>query len=217
MRNAKIALSAALAGLMATAASADVLVGTAPAQLHIMKTPGSDAAVITEVPASTQFNVVGCTADGTWCKIDSSGATGWVRAGDVSVMSGGQSYVLSQAPKTVKVETIDKSNEDKGAAAGMVTGAAAGAIIGGPPGAAVGAVVGAIGGGTLAKPDKKVTTYVEANPTPAITYSGDLAEGQVLPETVTLTPVPGSDFSYVYVDNAPVIVDSHHRIVRVIR
>lgn len=216
MQTRKSLILAALAGFAATAASADIIAGTAVGEMTIVDGPGADYAIVTEVPAASPLTIQGCSADGAWCKVESAGAVGWVRADSVNVTVDGAPVVLSQRPSTVTVRTID-NNQDEGAGAGLVAGAAAGAAIAGPVGAAVGAVVGAAGGAALAQPSERVVTYTTANPLPSVPYQGPIVVGEVVPDTIVLTPVPESEFAYAYVDGNPIVVETGtQRIVRVI-
>ncbi|MEI4487147.1 DUF1236 domain-containing protein [Frigidibacter sp. MR17.14] len=119
--------------------------------------------------------------------------------------------------QTTVTTTTDNSAKETGAAAGFVGGAATGAAVGGPVGAGIGAVVGAVGG-SLATPSREVTTYVQSNPVPPVVIDGGVRTGVVVPDTVTLTPVPeAKQYSYIYVDGQPVLVDSSNRtVVRVV-
>ena len=42
---------------------------------------------------------------------------------------------------------------------------------------------------------------------------GQVAAGYVVPETVVLTPVPETEYAYVYTDSNPIIVDAQTRQV----
>lgn len=62
-----------------------------------------------------------------------------------------------------------------------------------------------------------VMAYIAANPLTSITFSGDIALGDELPDTVVLTPVPDSDLRYVYIQDAPVIVGADGRVIAIAR
>jgi hypothetical protein len=83
---------------------------------------------------------------------------------------------------------------------GAVGGGAAGAAIGGPVGAGVGAIVGSM---------------LPAHP--SVRSDRRIVVGEVLPEDYAYYPVPNHEgYDYVIVNNQRVIVDRHHRIVRII-
>lgn len=187
----------------------------------IMTGPGTSYEQLAQVPANADMSLDGCLATHDWCQVTYGGKTGWVSAQDLQVMSNGQAYAVAQAPDSVQMKTVeyDKSKVGRNAAAGAVAGIAAGAAVAGPIGAAVGAaaaVGGAIGAATGAiatAPDKTVTTYITSHPVPATEVEGTIKEGVVIPQTVTLTPVPNSNFAYFYAGNDPVIVNPQNRTV----
>ena len=93
-----------------------------------------------------------------------------------------------------------------GGVGGAVGGAAVGAVVGGPVGAVVGAGVGGIIGSSLP-------------PQPSVTYTEPVVVGEVLPQTVTVYPVPQyQQYDYTIINNHRVIIDPRtRRIVRVIQ
>ena len=61
-------------------------------------------------------------------------------------------------------------------------------------------------------------TYVETNPVAPVLIDGDIVAGYVVPDTVTLTPVPETDYAYIYTDTHPVLVNPTDRtVIRVIQ
>lgn len=206
-------LLAGVAGLTAGGALAQSVTATIDAPVTIIETPADDGAVLAEVPAAGTLAIEGCSDDG-WCKVESAGTIGWVRADAVNVTANGETFVLAQPPATVEIRTIDRTAESAVGAAGV--GAAVGAAVGGPVGGAVGAAVGGAVGASTAEPDTQVITYARENPLTSITWSGDIALGDEVPDTVVLTPVPETDFRYVYVDEVPVIVGADGRVVAVL-
>ena len=128
--------------------------------------------------------------------------------------------VAAQTATTTTTSTYSVDNSDQvedNARSGLVAGATAGAIAGGPVGAIVGGAIGATAGNQLT-PDTKTVTYVQQNPVRVVPMQGDVVAGYVVPDTVTLTPVPESQFAYVYTDQAPVIVDPQTReVITIVR
>lgn len=115
---------------------------------------------------------------------------------------------------------LTEGEKAAGTLAGTGTGAVAGALVGGPVGAVVGGVAGTVIAGTAANAPQEVRTYVVANPTSPVVVQGDIVDGYVVPEAVTLAPVPSNpDYAYFYTnDNRPVIVHSgDRRVVTVVR
>lgn len=65
-------------------------------------------------------------------------------------------------------------------------------------------------GGTLQR-------YPRLNhPVAPVYLNGEVVEGVGLPESVALTPVPGTDYGYAYVNNLPVLVEPSTRQVEYI-
>lgn len=124
---------------------------------------------------------------------------------------------LAQSTVTTTTTQPNTGQQQRNGAAGMLGGAAAGAAVGGPIGAAVGAAVGAAGG-VLVTPPNTVTTYVEQHPVQSVVIPGEVTTGVVLPDTVTLTPVPDTQYAYVYSNGQPVIVNpSSRKVVQVLQ
>ena len=97
----------------------------------------------------------------------------------------------------------DVGSNTGGAVGGAVGGAAIGTVVGGPVGTAVGAGIGAIVGSTLPSH-------------PSVTYQQPVVVGEPLPDTYTYYDVPNyPDYEYIIVNNQRVIVDRHHRVIRV--
>lgn len=118
--------------------------------------------------------------------------------------------------QTTVTTTQERSPTEQagGVLAGAGVGAAAGAIVGGPFGAVVGGFIGtAVGASAAVTPE--VQQYVVANPVAPVAFESELSEGVIIPETVTLTPIPqNDDFAYIYLEgNRPVIVDASSRAV----
>ncbi|WP_102224668.1 DUF1236 domain-containing protein [Acidimangrovimonas sediminis] len=184
----------------------------------IMTGPGTGYTSMKQVPAKTRMNVTGCLETHDWCKVDVDGKEGWMPAKDITVDANGQTYSLADAQGSKNVNTVEyhKNADGVDAASTASIGAATGATIGGPAGAAAGAVVGAAVGavnGSMKAPTKTVTTYTINNPTPTVKVEGNIKQGVVIPKTVSLTPVPNSDYAYFYSDNKPVIVNPSDRTV----
>lgn len=102
-------------------------------------------------------------------------------------------------------------NVDAGVAVGGTAGAVTGAVVGGPVGAVIGGVAGAMLGSAAAVPDPAVK-YVVANPTEQVVIQGGVSEGALVPDAVTLTPIPDyPQYAYIYTDGRPVIVEREKR------
>ena len=99
---------------------------------------------------------------------------------------------------------------DSGAAAGGTAGAAAGATAGffiaGPLGAVVGGVIGAgVGAGVSSDAQDYARSHREAS----VTYDGDIRPGYRVGTGLHMYPVPNDEkYSYVYVNDHPVLIDN---------
>ncbi|MCZ0962653.1 DUF1236 domain-containing protein [Paracoccus benzoatiresistens] len=119
--------------------------------------------------------------------------------------------VTETTPSTTEVQT-DAETTGGGAAGGAASGAIAGAAVGGPVGAAVGAVAGGVVGDIsedALTPETK--TYVMENQTESVVIDGDVAVGTLVPESAEIHTIPESQYSYVYVDDRPVLVEPQSR------
>lgn len=121
------------------------------------------------------------------------------------------------AQTTVQVQKNDKEKAaEGGAVAGAATGAIGGAIVGGPIGAAIGGIAGAATGavaGDLATPSPSVREYVVRHRVEPVRMERSVTVGTVIPEAVAVTPIPDYQYGYVYVNDAPVLVDPSTRQV----
>jgi hypothetical protein len=114
----------------------------------------------------------------------------------------------------------------QGVVRGSEYGAARGAHDAGPVGAVVGGVVGGVAGGVagLLGVDERPRFhhYVVERHLHSYDYQGPVRVGVILPEEgVTYYDVPpeyhvAPGYRYTVVDNEPVLVDSHYRVVEVI-
>ncbi|MBI1219427.1 MAG: DUF1236 domain-containing protein [Rhodobacteraceae bacterium] len=220
MRMNSLAALSATAMLMAPAAFAQTAQATIVTNGPLLQGPGTQYTIIGQPPVNSPVMVQGCLASNDWCEVEMNGQTGWMSAADLGVTTGSGQVLLSQPNSETSVSTLtyDQRKVNHHAAGGALAGAAVGAAVGGPVGAAVGAVVGAAGGAATTAPDRKVTTYVTQNPVAPVTVPGNVAVGTVVPNSVTLTPVPDSRYSYMYLDGQPVVVENQSRtVVRILQ
>ncbi len=169
--------------------------------------------IVGVIPADKLVTVDGCLAESSWCKVSLDGTDGWAAGNYLTTRAVLKS---TEQPTVVKTVTYD-NNKDAETLGGAAAGAVAGALIAGPFGAVFGGMLGASAGEAVAV-DETVVTYVQTNPVDQVYLEGEVVVGAGLPETVTLVPVPDTEFSYVYVNGVPVIVNSTERkIVRIVR
>ncbi len=66
---------------------------------------------------------------------------------------------------------------------------------------------------TTVVPDT-VRTYIVEQQTPSVAYQGDLVVGEVLPEIVSITPIPdNAQYGYAVVNDRRVVIDPTTRTV----
>lgn len=104
----------------------------------------------------------------------------------------------------------DDASAAVGGSAGAATGATAGFFLGGPVGAVIGGVVGA---GVGASVSSSAIDYARAHRVASITYDGQLAPGYRVGPRLHAYPVPQSDYSYVYVNGQPALIDNRTNTV----
>ncbi|MCZ0964271.1 DUF1236 domain-containing protein [Paracoccus benzoatiresistens] len=122
-----------------------------------------------------------------------------------------QTTVVTETPSVTEVQT-DADTTGGGAAGGAASGAIAGAVVGGPVGAAVGAVAGGVMGDISEDAlTPETRTYVMDNKVESVVIDGEVAVGTQVPETVEIHTIPDSEYSYVYVDERPVLVEPQSR------
>jgi len=199
------------AALFAGAALADTD-ATAWTDLNIRSGPGPLYSIVGVIPANGAVTVQGCLADASWCTVTHEGVSGWASGNYMTANIENAPVALASGDERVVLNTVTFDNADASAAGGLASGAIAGALIAGPPGAVVGGILGA-GAGSAVAPDGTIITYVQSNPVEQIYLDGEVVVGAGIPETVVLTPVPDSEYSYVYVNGVPVLVEANDRTV----
>lgn len=131
-----------------------------------------------------------------------------------TVVTEGAPVVVTTPSTTVETVESDPATTGGGAAGGAATGAIAGAVVGGPIGAAVGGLAGAVMGDISEDALTPATrTYIMENRTESVVVEGDFAVGTVLPEDTEIQTIPDSEYSYVYVNDQPVLVEPETRKV----
>jgi len=214
----KSTLGAALAVTLLSSGAYAQSTASAWTDLNLRAGPGPQFEIIGVIPANGEVAVEGCLEVASWCKVTHDGMDGWASGDYLTTMVAEAPVAIYPNREAVKVGTVVyEDTEAQSTAAGGAAGAIAGALIGGPVGAVVGGIIG-VGAGAAADPGPTVTTYVQENPSDIIYLDGEVVIGAGVPETVTLTEVPDSTYSYAYINGVPVIVEREgRRIVRIVR
>jgi len=119
--------------------------------------------------------------------------------------------VFAQSDDTTTTTTVVKDKGSAGAGAGAAGGAIAGAAVAGPVGALVGAVAGGAAGAAV-DPPREVKTYITTQQVAPVSYNGDIAVGQVLPDEVTVYDVPNYDrYRWTYINGQRLLIDRRDR------
>lgn len=210
----KLTLSAAVAGLVLASTAYGQTNATAWTELNLRSGPGATYDVIAVIPTSQSVTVDGCLDASNWCRVTYGEINGWASGDYLTAMVEAPIYVNRER---LEVETITYEKSPDTAVGGAASGALAGAIVGGPVGALIGAAVG-LSVGDAITPEERVTTYVRSNPVDPIYLDGEVVVGAGIPETVTLSEVPESEYYYAYINGVPVLVErEQRRVVYVVR
>ncbi|MGD9740033.1 MAG: DUF1236 domain-containing protein [Bauldia sp.] len=231
---ARLAFAAlGLAATMAGPAAAQDLNAIVAVDLSLRAGPGTTFPIVTTIPTAGSVIVYGCLEDRTWCDVSFDGNRGWVSADYLTLATGGQTVVVTQAttglppPVTFTGEaywtqhyaTLPIYQERQrwlGPTAGAAGGAVVGALIGGPIGAAIGAAVGGAAGAGAAvaiDPPAEVRTFVTTQTPQPVMLTGEVVIGAGVPDVVTLTPVPNYEYAYANINGQFVLIDPTTRAI----
>jgi uncharacterized protein YraI len=199
-----IFIAAMATAVLATPVSA-ATVAAATIPLNIRSGPGPQYSIIGAIPQNGQTVIVGCIRGSLWCQVSYNGRQGWAYAQYLAAQLSGRSLVLAQDLNAVPQVTYQVPVETTGTA--IVAPTITGTLI--PRPAAAEPLV-------IAPPPAAIGSYVVSHPVPPAYLNGEVVEGAGLPEDVVLAPVPGSDYQYAYVNNAPVLVEPATRRVHYI-
>ncbi|EBA08911.1 DUF1236 domain-containing protein [Sagittula stellata] len=216
----KIAASA-IALTAVTAAPLFALDAATTTELNLREGPGPQYGVVSVMPQDAMVSVDGCTAS-DWCKVSFDGAEGWAYSPYLLNTTMPEPTVIYQNTDAMDVKIIEQEKDGTETAVNATAGAGFGAataalLVGGPAAVAAGVVLGAAGG-AAATPAETTVTYVSQNPVEPVYLNGEVVVGAGIPDGVTLYDVPEADYTYAYVNDAPVIVNpENRRIVYIVR
>ncbi|MEP7029443.1 MAG: DUF1236 domain-containing protein [Pseudolabrys sp.] len=184
---------------MSLPASAATTLASATTPLNLRSGPGPEYGVIGAIPDHGQVAILGCIQGSLWCQVDYKGQQGWAYSEYLSGTISGRTLAISQA-----VNGLPAVNYAPAPGTTIV-----------PPPTINGTFVARTGNApmSIAPPPPTVTTYVTTNRLQPVYLNGEVVEGVGLPDTVALTPVPGSDYHYAYVNGVPVLVEPQTRRV----
>ncbi|UIJ73370.1 DUF1236 domain-containing protein [Aurantimonas sp. HBX-1] len=189
---------------------------SATTDLNVRSGPGPNYDIVGVIANGEAATLEGCTDSGVWCRVTVDGKSGWAYSQYLTADVGGQTVVVTERRTEYPVVTYEDSG-GAGEVSGAATGAVIGAIVGGPIGAAVGGAAGLVAGAALNPPEERIE-YVRSNPVETVYLDGEAVVGAQLPEAVELQTIPDYEYSYVYVNGQPVLVDpSNRQVVYVVR
>ena len=197
-----IATVSTVAALSIPASAATV--ATAMTPLNIRSGPGPQYSIVGAIPNRAQATIIGCIQDSLWCQVSFNGQQGWDYSQYLTAQLSGRSLIVAERLNEIPAVRYQAPVETAGSV--VVAPAITGTLVARP--AAVEPLV--------VTPPPTVGTYVVSNPVAPVYLNGEVVEGVGLPEDVALTPVPGFDYQYAYVNNVPVLVEPSTRRVEYI-
>ncbi|MCA0922375.1 DUF1236 domain-containing protein [Pseudooceanicola nanhaiensis] len=210
------------AGVLATTTAAFAATdATAVTDLNLRAGPSTQSAVIGVIPNQSAVSITECYGTGEWCEVSYNGQEGWAYSPYLTAALSGtpEPVVVYDNRQALDIQTVEKkgTKEEGALVGGAAAGALAASLAAGPIGVAGAAIAGAVAG-SASQPGDEVTTYVRQNPTQPVYLNGEVVVGAGVPQEVTLQPVPESDYSYVYMNGVPAIVNPADRtVVQVVR
>jgi uncharacterized protein YraI len=222
----RVVVSAALISVVLIRAVQAQTTGTATTDLNIRSGPGPEMPVIGLIQARQRAHILGCIEGSLWCQVDFRGQQGWAYSQYMSLQTGDGTKVVREPAHVAAIPVITYDPP------GGVTPTYRPDIVAPAPAFGPGStVVGHGGSGAAAigapapyvnvvpvTPPPTVGAYVTSNAVNSFAYRGEVVVGASIPHTVVLNNVPDYRYQYVYVNDAPVLVDPvTRRIVYVFR
>jgi uncharacterized protein YraI len=177
-----------------------------PAQAQMTATTASDITVRSgpgqeypEVGIATRGSPAvldGCISGSKWCRIDVNGMRGWVFADYLTVEHEGTPVVVEEYRSQYDVPVVTYESTT---------------IPAGPVPAPGDLLLGPVEEVEVIEPPETVITYIEEHPAAPIQVQNEVVIGATLPPGVTISEVPDYDYSYVVVNDRPVLVDPGSR------
>lgn len=193
--------AAALFALGGAAFAQSAVVATT--DLNVRAGPGPQHPVVGVVGAGQSATLDGCVQGSKWCVIAFNGGEGWVYSDYITGDFGGTQVVLTERPADSGVVIVDPPADIDGGTTASVSGAI---------------VVDDADAGPYIDPPENVRTYMTSNEIDPVYLDGEVVVGAGVPDTVVLREIPDYEYSYVYVNGQPVLVEPQsRRIVYVLR
>ena len=197
LRNALIVVAAASAAFALPASAAIVASATTP--LNIRSGPGPQYAVIGFIPDRGQTTITGCIQGSLWCQVSFNGKQGWAYSQYLTATLSGRSLAVAEM-RDIPPVTYQAPATTVGSAvpAPIVTET----LVAPQPRAPL-----------AITPPPQVGSHIVSHPVTPAYLNGEVVVGAGVPEDVVLSPVPGSDYDYAYLNSQPVLVKPSTRQV----
>jgi len=179
--------------------AAAAIVASAMTPLNIRSGPGPQYAVIGFIPDRGQAMITGCIQGSLWCQVSFNGKQGWAYSQYMTATLSGRSLAVAEM-RNVPPVTYQAPVTTVGSAvpAPIVTET----LVAPQPGAPL-----------ALTPPPQVGSYIVSHPVTPAYLNGEVVVGAGVPEDVVLSPVPGSDYDYAYLNSQPVLVEPSTRQV----
>ena len=194
----------ALGAVVAVPASAEI-VATAITPLNVRSGPGPEYSIVDTIPDRGQTTIIGCIRDSLWCQVSHKGRQGWAYFQYLTARLSGRSLAVAERLTDIPTAVYQTPVETVGSA--VTAPAITGTLVARTVPAQQQLVI---------APPATVRTYVINHPVAPVYLNGEVVEGVGLPESVAITPVPGTDYGYAYVNSLPVLVEPSTRQVEYI-
>jgi uncharacterized protein YraI len=173
------------------------MMATTATDLTIYSGPGTEYPSVGVATRGSSAALDGCLDGENWCRIDVNGMRGWVFAQELTVDYNGAPAIVQERRVDLGVPIV--SYEQTGSITGPADPAPGDELLGRVDGP--GAIV----------PPPEVITYIDRTPMDTVTYDGDVVVGATLPGDVVISQVPNYQYSYVRINDRPILVDPQSR------
>jgi uncharacterized protein YraI len=170
------------------------MLATTATDLTVYSGPGTEYPSVGIATRGSSAVLDGCLDGENWCRIDVNGMRGWVFAQELTVDYNGAPVIVRERRVDLGVPVV--SYEQTGSIAGPADPAPGDEMIG-----KVGTIV----------PPPEVITYIERTPMDPVAYDGEIVVGATLPSDVVISAVPNYRYSYIRINDRPILVDPGSR------
>ncbi|UXS02110.1 DUF1236 domain-containing protein [Agrobacterium tumefaciens] len=186
----KLLIAGSAFALMAGYANA-AMVATTASDISVRSGPGEDYPELGLATRGSNAVLDGCIESSAWCRIEVNGMRGWAHADYLNVMYEGSPVILEErrSDLNVPVVTYEKTSSIQAEPNP------------GDPNLGRVADVDAI------TPPETVITYMDSHPADVVRVDGDVVVGSTLPPNTQLMTIPDYEYSYVRVNDVPVLVE----------